>query len=146
MSTPSMTLHQQVRGQAHPDCVACSPARFGLQLAFRLEPDGGIACEFPCSHLFQGYPGMLHGGISSLLLDAAMTNCLFMHGHEAVTAELALRFVAPVAVEQTARITAHLVEESNLLLVVQGAISQGGQVKVTATGRFIPRPHHPHGT
>lgn len=142
-STPSVEAHKQVRDKTHPDCVACSPARFGLQLQFRLEADGSVACEFPCSRLYQGYPDMLHGGISSLLLDAAMTNCLFMHGRKAVTAELTLRYTAPVSIDQTARVQALLVQESNLLFILQGAISQGGQVKVTALGKFIPGPRVP---
>lgn len=38
------------------------------------------------------YIDLLHGGIASTLLDAAMTHCLLSKGIEALTAELNVRF------------------------------------------------------
>jgi len=56
--------------------------------------------------LYQGYPGFLHGGISSLLMDSAMANCLFAHRISAMTARLIVRFLLPVAIDQPAVVKA----------------------------------------
>ena len=88
---------ERMRHRSHPRCAVCSeagPCAMGLQ--FRLLGDGSVEEAFDCSDRFQGYPGMLHGGVISSLLDGAMTNCLFAHGIVAVTADLKVRFRHPV--------------------------------------------------
>jgi acyl-coenzyme A thioesterase PaaI-like protein len=46
------------------------------------------------------YTGLLHGGMTSTLLDAAMTHCLFMQGVQALTAELTVDSFHPFVPEQ----------------------------------------------
>ena len=57
---------------------------------------------FPYRSVYQSYPGTLHGGITSALLDAAMTNVLLSIGIVAVPAELTVRFVARVRLDRAA--------------------------------------------
>ena len=65
--------------------LACHES--GLGLRFEPQADGSVAAYFACAPNYQGYPGRLHGGVVSMLLDAAMTNCLFARGIQAVTGE-----------------------------------------------------------
>jgi acyl-coenzyme A thioesterase PaaI-like protein len=58
----------------------------GLGLHFTVAPEGGVESTFAGSDVFEGYAGWLHGGLTAALLDGAMTNCLFAHGCQAVTA------------------------------------------------------------
>ncbi len=81
------------RSPANPD---------GLKLTFRVQGDGSVVALFPCREVFQSYPETLRGGITSALLDAAMTNALFSIGVAAVTAELVVRFLAPVSLARGA--------------------------------------------
>jgi uncharacterized protein (TIGR00369 family) len=130
-----------VRAHAHPDCVACSPDRaWGLKLAFKPEPGGGVCADFSCPSVHQGYPGTLHGGLSATLVDAAMTNCLFAQGQEAVTAELTVRYKAPVLLDRVARVVARVVERRHGIQFVEASIWQDNQLKVVAHGKFVPRP------
>ena len=81
----------------HRGCMLCgkrNPRSLGL--SFRATGDGGIAARFDAKDLFQGYDGMIHGGVISALLDEAMTYCLFHHGIEGITGDLHVRFVHPV--------------------------------------------------
>jgi len=85
---PFMTVDAPASGsrsagrQAHPNCIVCSPRhRCGFRLEFVLSEDGSVHAKFDCSKVFEGYPGLVHGGVISSLLDGAMTNCLFAHGH-----------------------------------------------------------------
>ena len=88
---------EKTRNAAHPFCVVCGKANeCGLGLQFSLCDDGSVEAIFDCHEKFQGYRDILHGGITSALLDGAMTNCLFAHGIVAVTAEMNVRFRHPI--------------------------------------------------
>lgn len=96
---------------SHDQCMACGSRENNpdsLELFFSQHPDGSVRAPFVVSLKHQGYTGLLHGGVISTLFDAAMTHCLFMHGIKALTAELTVRFIAPVRVGQTITICARL--------------------------------------
>jgi acyl-coenzyme A thioesterase PaaI-like protein len=132
---------EAIRERVHPRCVVCSPANpLGLGQAFALQSDGSVESTFAGGEVWESYPGLLHGGVTAALLDGAMTNCLFAHGVEAVTAELRVRYRHPVAAcgEMTTR--ASLVESHGRLHLLRAELRQAGQVKATALGKFL-EPH-----
>ena len=131
---------EATRGEAHPDCVSCSSrSPVGLGLKFLVREDGGVETEFPCREIYQGYPGILHGGVTSMLLDAAMTNCLFSRGKVAVTARLIVRFLLPIRIDDTTVIRAWLRDCSPPLFVLEAELIQNGRVMASAAGKFIDR-------
>lgn len=131
---------ETVRNEAHPACISCSPATtLGLGLTFVVREDGGVEASFACREIYQGYPGLLHGGVTSMLLDAAMTNCLFSRGKAAVTARLIVRFLFPVVVDSPAVVRAWLRDASPPLFVLDAELAQNGRVAATATAKFIDR-------
>ena len=141
---PTIEQQQQrleaTKKDAHPDCVSCSSASpLGLGLKFLVREDGGVEATFPCQEIYQGYPGLLHGGVTSMLLDAAMTNCLFSQGKVAVTARLIVRFLLPIATDNTAVIRAWLRDFSPPLFVLEAELAQNGRVMASAAGKFIDR-------
>ena len=127
-----------LREIAHPRCIACSPDnKFGLKLDFEDAGAGNVRTTFYCSAAFEGYPGQLHGGIISTLLDAAMANCLFAQDLQAVTAELSIRFKAPVVLKHQATVEARVVRDLFPLFLMKASLTQEGEVKATATAKFI---------
>jgi acyl-coenzyme A thioesterase PaaI-like protein len=131
---------ETTKKEAHPNCVSCgSVGSFGLGLNFLVREDGGVEAEFPCRQVYQGYPGLLHGGVTSMLLDAAMTNCLFAHGKTGVTARLIIRFSRPVVIERSAVVRAWLRENEPPLYVLEAELAQDGHVLVRAAAKFIKR-------
>jgi uncharacterized protein (TIGR00369 family) len=127
-----------LRASAHPRCIACAPQRkFGLRLGFRDAGEGKVRATFDCAETFEGYPGHLHGGIIATILDSAMTNCLFAQGHQAVTAELTVKYRAPVRVDQAAVAEAHTTRDLFPLFLMEATLVQEGQTKATATAKFI---------
>jgi uncharacterized protein (TIGR00369 family) len=140
----TMELDQKfvaVRRRHHPDCVVCGSRNArGLQLAFTRQADGSVSASFACDPAWTGYSGCLHGGVIAALLDGASTNCLFAHGHAALTAELIVRYREPVATGRPAVVRARLVESTRHLHYLQAELEQDGRVKATAKARFIPRP------
>ena len=124
--------------RSHPHCVVCGENdALGLGLTFVTRDDGSVECDFQCSPALQGYTDQLHGGVIALLLDGAMTNCLFAHGHAAVTAEINVRYRHPVAASQPVYLRAWPQRFHPRLNLLAAELVQEGQVKATATAKFI---------
>jgi acyl-coenzyme A thioesterase PaaI-like protein len=122
----------------HPECFACGPANgHGLGLQFHLQADGAVEALFDCDGVFAGYPGMMHGGIICLLLDGAMTNCLFASGIVAVTVDLQVRFRSPVVVRSPASVRAWREPGTPPVHRLSAQVMQDGRVRATGTGRFF---------
>jgi len=129
---------EKTRAHAHAACVVCSPANMqGLGLVFVPMSDGSVEATFGCKRFYEGYPDMVHGGVVSSILDGAMTNCMFAQGHNAVTAELRVRFLEPVEIGVVATVRAWLQQSSSLLHILRAEVVQNQQVKATAVGKFM---------
>ncbi len=140
MANPTQESLEITRREAHPGCIGCGLGNaHGLALEFSVRSDRGVQAEFQCSQIYQGYPGFLHGGITSLLLDSAMTNCLFAHNITAVTARLIIRYILPVAIDQCAVVKAWIREYEPPLYVLEAEVIQKNQVLVRASAKFIDR-------
>jgi acyl-coenzyme A thioesterase PaaI-like protein len=110
----------------------------GLALRYTQERDGVISGTFLGHCALEGYPGLLHGGVIAALLDGAMTNCLFANGIQAVTAELRVRYLAPVMSATPAEIRAWLEHASHHgLFMLRGEIRQEDELKARATSKFV---------
>jgi uncharacterized protein (TIGR00369 family) len=90
--------------------------------------------------MYEGYNGMLHGGVISAIADGAMANCLFAHGIVAVTAELNVRFRHPVVLGTTLVVMARIIRRAETLFLLEANLLQDGEIKVKATGKFLQRP------
>ena len=140
ITEPAQHLLEQTSQSQHAHCIVCGQsAQCGLALCFRLLPDGSVEAQFACPDRFQGYEGILHGGVTSSLLDGAMTNCLFAHGLVAVTAEMTIRFRHPIALNTPLVVSADITRSQSPLHVVEARIIQAGQVKAKAQGKFMER-------
>ena len=96
-------------------CFVCGADNVdGLRLHFDVDPDKRtITTRWTPSAAYQGYKGILHGGIISTLLDECVGKLAVELGLPAVTAELAVRFLRPVPVERP--------------LVARGALTEVGR-------------------
>ncbi len=126
--------------QAHTNCMVCGKVESNpdtLQLVFESDAEGGVTSQFQVTPRHQGYDGILHGGMASTLLDAAMTHCLFNHGIQALTAELVVRFIAPVPVGQQVTLSAHINSQKRGIYQLEAYITLGQQSLARATAKFI---------
>ena len=130
-----------IRNRVHPKCVVCSSANTkGLHLHFDVADDGSVKADFQCDEAFEGYPGVLHGGVISSILDGAMGNCIFACGQAAVTVEMTTRFRHPVTTYSQATVSARIIRTSHPLYLLEAEIAQDGEIKATAKGKFYNRP------
>lgn len=127
-----------LRSRRHPDCWVCEPSKeHGLTMEFLDIGSGTVVGDFPCDADFTGYPGLLHGGVTTALLDGAMTNCLMAHGTPGLTARLEVRFLHPVLINKTATVRAWLEKTRGPLSILGAELRQNDEVMATATGRFM---------
>lgn len=129
---------------AHPRCFACGePADGGLGLRFAVEADGGVVARWECPAGGEGYPGILHGGLTATLLDAAMTQALFARGIVARTGELTVRYRQPVVLGGAATVRARLRRSLGPLFELEAEVRQGASLCATARAKFMRAPGEP---
>lgn len=122
--------------QSHGSCMVCGQGQ-SLGLQFRPCGENSVVASFLADPQWQGYADVLHGGMISTLLDAAMTHCLFYKGVEAMTASLTVRFLEPVPCKKALDIRATLVEKRRHVFFLSAEIASSGQVLARAEAKFI---------
>jgi acyl-coenzyme A thioesterase PaaI-like protein len=139
---PSEATLTALQRSQHRDCFLCGPeSPSGMRLAFSVHDDRSVSATFLCERLLQSYPGMLHGGMTAAVLDAAMTNALFAVGVVGLTAELTIRFLAPVMVDRAATVRASIVRSGpHGLHLLEAALEQDGRPCARATAKFLEQP------
>jgi uncharacterized protein (TIGR00369 family) len=126
--------------RSHAGCVICGDKGVNphsLGLSFDRLADGSVSASCNLDACHQGYDGILHGGIISTLLDAAMTHCLFAAGIRAVTAEMTVRFVAPVATHCPFALTAKLLAHKRRTYLLEARMVRNSGLLARATAKFI---------
>ena len=89
---------------AHVLCLRYENER-GLHMKFRSEGERAV-CDYDAAPFQQGYPGRMHGGLVSTLLDEAMGWAVYGARQWGATARLSVRFRKPIRLDQTLRIEA----------------------------------------
>jgi len=121
----------------HPSCLVCGNERpDGLALRFEQQTDGSVVAEFDCSEVFQGYPDRLHGGVVAMLLDAAMTHCLFARSVTGLTVRLGVRYHRAVLLGVPAVVRARVVDARSPLYYLRSEVVQDGNRCAVARGTF----------
>ncbi|OGR65385.1 MAG: hypothetical protein A2X31_10155 [Elusimicrobia bacterium GWB2_63_22] len=122
----------------HGHCVACGPENpSGLRLKFEKQSDGSVKAAAFCVKDLSGYDGLLHGGVAALMLDSAMTNCLFSAGITALTAEMNVKYRAPVQIGRAVILRASVKADHDPLFTVSSELRQDGRQKVSAEAKFM---------
>jgi len=106
-------------------CFVCGVEnRTGLGLEFFENGDGRVVAE-PClPEAYQGYPGIVHGGIVASMLDeiAGRAAMIGDHTHFRLTAKLNIRYRRPVPVGETIRLIGWIVDDRGRLATARAEI------------------------
>ena len=120
-------------------CFVCgrdNPA--GLGVDFEIDRERrSISAKFTPSDIYQGYEGIVHGGILSTLLDEAMAKLTVSLGIPAVTAEMTVTFKAPAAPGEELFVSGRLTHETRRLIQAEAKIERGPVVIAKATGKLL---------
>jgi len=123
--------------ESHAGCMVCGCGD-SLGLKFQLCKDG-VEAFFQATAQWQGYRGVLHGGMICTLLDAAMTHYLFQQGIEAMTADLQVRFLKPVPCSGLIQLCATLQSRRHHLYQLSAQLICGGEIFARSEARFFQR-------
>lgn len=121
-------------------CFACGMNNLdGLRIAWKVEGQT-MTGEFMPQPKFQGWQGVVHGGILATLLDEAMTRLAAIVYGGAVTAEMTVRYVAPARIGEKLHIRGEIVSGSSRLAELKAEITDAsGVVIARSTGKVIIR-------
>lgn len=113
----------------------------GLKVQFDRAEEGVQTTVRPDAR-FQGFDGVLQGGIIAGLMDDAMWYAIFaLGGAITMTAELTVRFKAPVPVEVPLTVRGRVVEQRRQLYACQASIAgPDGKILAEAVGKFLNAP------
>lgn len=134
---------QRINVDLDHNCFGCGKLNAtGLQLEFHADARGGVWTEFVPAARFEGYTGMVHGGVISTVLDEVMAWSLYRQQTWAVTAEMTVRFRAPIRVGERTRAAGWEVSRRGRRIEMAGEIrrQEDGAVLATATALFIRVP------
>jgi len=121
-------------------CFVCGPQNpIGLKLKFTPVADGGgseASVVFP-GH-FQGWEGVVHGGLISTVLDEMAIQAAGHRGIKCVTAELTVRFVKPAKTETPYRLEGSVTEDRGRIVMADSRLlDEGGKEIARATARLF---------
>ncbi len=119
-------------------CFACGPRNpIGLRLRFAAEGNG-VRAEFTPGPQYQGYEGVVHGGIIAAALDDAMANLFHMRGRETMTARLEVRYRREAPIGRRLVVTAFLVRERGGVFAAEAHLTLAdGTPLAYARGMFV---------
>jgi uncharacterized protein (TIGR00369 family) len=121
-------------------CFGCGPDNpAGLRLTFEAGPDGTVRSTCAIPERFQGYHGVVHGGILATLLDEVMAHAVLRTGQgNAATAQLEIRYRQPARVGETLRLEAGVARISGRRIHAEGRIcGEDGSVRAEGEALFL---------
>ena len=120
-------------------CFGCGKKNpIGLKLDF--EWDGKTArTEFTPTELYQGWAGIVHGGILNSILDEAMAYAALFEGVHCITARMETRIRRPARVGEALLITSSVTGKSRKLIETKASITleDGTPVAEGTSSQFI---------
>jgi uncharacterized protein (TIGR00369 family) len=122
-------------------CFVCGKENsIGLHLTF-FEEGEQVVASFTPGEEHQGFPGILHGGIISALLDETVGRAILALNLWAVTARMEIDFRAPVPIGRPVTISGRIVEFGKRKFKGQGELRlEDGTVAAKATAIYVRMP------
>jgi uncharacterized protein (TIGR00369 family) len=127
-------------------CYVCGVEnKLGLHASFYYEEDDNgvervVVRYEPCPE-HEGYPGVMHGGIITALLDETMGRVAIGKGRWVVTGAISVRFHKPTPTDQVFTVVGEPVGWTRRKFEAKGEIRlEDGTVTASATGIFIEIP------
>ncbi len=123
-------------------CFACGKDNpIGLKLEFTSN-NGNAISDIIFSKDFEGWEGIVHGGIVSTVLDEVMVKAAGMEGFRCVTAEINVKYTKPCLSEKKHFLRGKVSDKRKNIIFTEGEIAdEAGNVIAKASGKlFIVNP------
>jgi acyl-coenzyme A thioesterase PaaI-like protein len=119
---------REYAGRKQPNsrsCFVCGLENsYGLKLTFIEVAADEVISKTRVPVQFEGYPGIVHGGITAAMLDEVVSRAAMIgdHDHFRVTAKLELRYRKPVPSETELLLRGHLIQARGKLTRARGEL------------------------
>jgi len=128
---------QIIENHFHQNCFACgSNDGVGLSLKFYKCENEAVFGNFFADPKYEGYSGIIHGGIIATLLDSAMTHCLLMKGIPGLTGRLSIKYSTPIHTGTVVRLEARVVDQFREMFVLEGKAWVDGKRVASAKAKY----------
>ena len=122
-----MSIWREIAAQQDPNevpmCFACGrDNEIGLKLEFHRDGEG-VKAEFTPGEQYQGWPGVVHGGIICTMLDEALGYAAGFQGLYAVTAKMDVQYKKPAMVGKMLFVSARVSSVSGRDVRSEGQIT-----------------------
>jgi len=126
-------------------CLVCGLKNpFGLHTSFYELDNGELLAIFRPKEEHQSYPGRLHGGIISTILDETIGRAIMNKSDGdiwGVTVELQVRFRKPVPLDQELRVVGRIIRDSSRFFEGTGELLLAdGSVAAEGNGKYLKAP------
>jgi len=126
-------------------CFLCGLKNsFGLKGAFYELENNELVCIFTPSNEHQSYPGRLHGGITTAVLDETIGRAIMMKNNQdvwGVTIEFTTRFKRQIPLNEELRVVGRITTETNRTFEGTGElILPNGEIAATGFGKYLRMP------
>ena len=141
-TVPTVTNQQAtaLREELHAHCFACAPGNEnGLGFVFSADAEEVTHATWQPTPAFQSYDGRIHGGILATLMDASMVHALFARGIAGVTAEMTVRYHAPVVLGAEVSVATRLESQTHGLYRLYAEVHQNGALCAKAHAKFMAK-------
>jgi len=122
--------------RAHMSLVGGLSHPVAPQLAMQVDERGGTG-EVIVGRVFQGGPGLVHGGIVALLIDHAMGCVAARPDRPAMTVRLDLRYRRPTPLDVPLTVSVNLDKIEGRQLFLSASITARGEVTAEAEAVFL---------
>ncbi|HTY39375.1 MAG TPA: PaaI family thioesterase [Bacteroidota bacterium] len=140
-------MHHHVTGKQQNSkmCFVCGLKNsFGLAGSFYELDNKELVCIFTASERHQSYPGRLHGGITTAVLDETIGRAIMMHYEEmlwGVTVEFTTKFRKPIPLGVELRVVGRITSDTSRFFEGTGELLlPDGEVAATGSGKYIKMP------
>jgi acyl-coenzyme A thioesterase PaaI-like protein len=132
------------RPQAQPTnhCFVCGQGNpQGLHLRFSADGAEAVVAHWHPQETWEGFRGVIHGGIVSTVLDEAMSKAVAAQGIPALTCELRVRLRERVAPAEELEIRGWVVEKRKRKISTEAILSDAaGRERAHAWAVFLELP------
>jgi len=115
-------------------CFACGKLNpIGLKLDFHFDGEDYVT-RFEVKPEYQGWAGLVHGGLLATVLDETMARLLWERDLNAITGRLTVRYHRPVKIGEALTIRARITKQRPRLIETEArALTEDGTVAAEAT-------------